>query len=511
MKLNKLLPHIYALILFITAMIMLPVMNSDYLFTIQDNSIFINGHTFMKDMLAYEGGWLLWVSCYLTQFFYHPWIGSIILIIIWILSYYLLLITTRMFKNKWCFILLLPFIFFLYSILSYGYWIYYVKIQGYVFYNSLLFFICVVLTLIICEALRLVKVKKFNIITGAILSLCCVIFHLCGTLWNISKANEFSITMSDDNFHHELSMYRAIDEGRYEDVIEEAKNLNNDQPTNLMVLFKNIALMHTDRLPEMFQINNCGITPKTDDSLKIRISQLAAPLIYYQFGQMNYAYRWAMENSVKHGLSFRNVKIMALASIFNQDFAVAAKYINILKQSVYYRDWAFLHERWIQSSTDFIQSQEYQTIAPLLNDDINELDTDNGFCERWILDHFSNILNPTSEKLEDLLICSSLWSTDEYAFCVHFHDYYQRHKDEHIPALYQEGALLLGNAPESPITLYNFPFDEEISMNFNQFVMDYNDYNSSGADKQKMMNLLKERYSDTFWFYYYFYNDFNIY
>ena len=68
------------LIAFITvAYIMLPVMNADYLYTIQDNSAFINGHTFMMDIVTHKGGWMMWVSCYLTQFFYYPWMGVLML------------------------------------------------------------------------------------------------------------------------------------------------------------------------------------------------------------------------------------------------------------------------------------------------------------------------------------------------------------------------------------------------------------------------------------------------
>ena len=64
--------HIYILAFIIVAYILLPVMNADYLFTIQENNVFISGHTFMMDIVKNEGGWVAWVACYLTQFFYTP-------------------------------------------------------------------------------------------------------------------------------------------------------------------------------------------------------------------------------------------------------------------------------------------------------------------------------------------------------------------------------------------------------------------------------------------------------
>ena len=44
------LKYIYLIAFITVAYIMLPVMNADYLYTIQDNSAFINGHTFMESI-----------------------------------------------------------------------------------------------------------------------------------------------------------------------------------------------------------------------------------------------------------------------------------------------------------------------------------------------------------------------------------------------------------------------------------------------------------------------------
>ena len=105
----------------------------------------------------------------------------------------------------------------------------------------------------------------------------------------------------------------------------------------------------------------------------------------------------------------------------------------------------------------------------------------------------------------------SLWAKDYYAFCIHFYDYVNAHPDRPIPALYQQGAILLGNAEESPITLDGFRFDDLVANNFNSFVQDYNQLQSQGVNEKEMGNRLKPRYGKTFWWYYYFYNDFNIY
>lgn len=491
---------------------LLPAMNSDYLFAIQENSVFIKGRTFMEDTVSDpHGGWLAWVSCYLTQFFYYPWLGSSMLIAVWVATCWLIFRTFNL-KGKWSFVAFLPTLFLLFRLLDYGYWIYYTKTIGYAFSGTLLLLAIALVACLLTEVLRRVFKEKWHKWYP------CIVFAVCLILgswmsggWHLNDhQSEFSVTMNNSNFKHELRMYRAIDEFRYEDALEEMQAVEGE-PTNLMVLLKNIALMHTGRMTDMFKTNNCGIVPDTGDSLQIRISQLAAPLVYYQFGQMNFSYFWSMSNSVTYGLSFRNLKMMVRCSIFNGDFDVAKKYIAMLKTSMFYDDWAREHEEWIRNSTAFVQSIDNQHIGQLVNDDVNMLDSDNGLCEKYIIEHFSDLMRPATPLLEDVIMCMSMWAKDEYAFAIHFYNYIQRHPNQPTPELYQEGAILLCNSERSPIELYDFPFDQMVSDKFNRFVQDYNTLSQQNVSDKEMAKRLRVVYGDTYWWYYYFYDNFNIY
>lgn len=513
---RKYLKYIYLLAFITVAYILLPVMNADYLYTIQDNNVFINGHTFMMETVQHAGGWGTWVACYLTQFFYYPWLGSTILIFFWVAIYW---ITIWMFdiSSKWSFLALIIPVLLLYHLLDYGYWIYYAKAPGFPF----------VLTIDAIFSLLFVWggmsiTRKWNVdfrlkglfIIGVLAVIIVINDWLCpSSPWHFNYGSRGSIktTLTDKNFKHELKMYRALDEFRFEDALKEMPTEQEAAPTNLMVLYKNIALMHTGQMDKMFETGNCGIKPELGDSLHIRTSQLGAPLIYYQFGQMNYAYRWAMENSVQYGLSFRALKMMARTALFNQEFEVAAKYIAMLKNSTFHRKWALEHEAWMLNSTNFYQSQEYQTLAPLLNDGANALDGDDGLCEQFLLEYYSDLDRANSQLLENVTLCMSLWAKDYYAFCIHFYDYVNKHPNNPIPSLYQEGAILLGNADESPITLEKFRFDDLVANQYNRFVQDYTQLQQQGVDEAEMGKRLKPLYGNTYWWYYYFYNDFKIY
>ena len=510
------LKYIYLIAFITVAYILLPVMNGDYLYTIQDNNIFIKGHTFMMDIVQHRGGWGTWISLYLTQFFYYPWLGSTILILLWVAIYW---ITIWMFKigDKFSFLALIVPILLLYHLLDYGYWIYYAKAPGFPFVPTILVIFCLLFTWGVVFLTRNLKISwhlRGLIVIGLLGAILYVHQLLCpSTPWHLDYNYKHSIktTLADKNFKHELRMYRALDEFRFEDVLKEMPTDKEEAPTNLMVLYKNIALMHTGQMDKMFETNNCGIKPVLSDSLQIRTSLLGAPLIYYLFGQMNYAYRWAMENSVQYGLSVRNLKMMTRAAIFNQEFEVAAKYMAMLKSSTFHRSWAIEHEQWMLNSTLFMQSKEHQQLEPMLDNNENEITGDGGLCENYLLDYYPALATPGTFMQETAAMCMSLWAKNHYAYCIHFYDYVENHPNSPIPALYQEGAILLGNAEDSPITLNGFQFDIPIKEKYERFVQDYYQLRQQGVDEHEMGKRLKPFYGNTYWWFYYFYNDFDIY
>lgn len=559
--------HINIIAFIILAYLFLPVWNDDLLYTWQEYSVFISGKTFMTEMLR-EHGLFAWVGCYLTQFFYYPWLGSSMLIAIWVASYYCIADAFKL-KDEFSTIALIPVVCLLMSVIEVGYWIYYLDSPGYCFSNSIILLVASLVTWGVSKIVKPIlglclKGKALDIAAPIILIMCveamlsllgfrresfkhgsyesmsmalpfiavrasfillAVPYHafvgndkrtlsivtgVMGGLFATLGALTNIVNVSDNNFHSELRMYRALDEMRYEDVISEAGQ-NKQEPTSLMVLYKNIALMHTGQMTEMFKTNSCGTMPNVDKDFHVRTASISGEMVYYQFGQMNYAYRWAIENSVKHGMTNARLKMLARCAIFNQEFDVARKYLTMLKATTFYRKWAQERERWTVYAADFFNSKEYQSIEPLLNEDINDLDNDNGSCEKWVLEHFADLIRPTSDMVEELIMCTSLWVEDEYSFLIHFYDYYQKHNNQPTPQLYQEALILLGGVDESPITIDNYPFDTNVKERFSSFINEYRSLSTQGLKPEQIAAKLKPLYGETYWWYYYFYTDFNIY
>lgn len=316
----------------------------------------------------------------------------------------------------------------------------------------------------------------------------------------------------DKRFKSELVMGRALSELRYDDVIQQFVEFKDEPPTNLMVLYKNIALMHTGRLTEMFTTGNCGVMPTSADSTLISINRMAGEEIYFQLGEYNYAYRLAMENAVKHGLTVARVKMMARCAIMNLEMDVAYKYLTLLRRSPYHRDWALNHDRMLRDFVPLVQSKEYQAIQHFCNDAPNMLDTDGGLCLHYILDSYSSLitLNP---DLEDMVMCCALWNKDDGNFMYHFANYVnRRHGNVTIPQLYQEAAYMFAADNNCPYDLSQIPFDNiNIVQRYLRFVNLYSNMKYKGADNETVAHELRSEFGHTYWYYFYCFNDFKIY
>lgn len=133
---GKWMPAILAILFSIIAFYVLVGLNSDYLFAAQEHSLWFNDDAFWCMLANKPARVMLWIGCYLTQFFYTPWVGSLLLIIIWLLTFF---VTLKAFNIKgwWSIVALLPIAALLCSVIDLGYWLYYCKVDGYWFAESI--------------------------------------------------------------------------------------------------------------------------------------------------------------------------------------------------------------------------------------------------------------------------------------------------------------------------------------------------------------------------------------
>ena len=109
------------------AVLALLVFESDFLYRVQEQSLFLNTPLFFRQCMVVSGGLLSWAGAFLTQFFYHPAVGVCLLCLCWAVLVLLLMVTFRI-PSRWAVVTLIPVTLLLLTDVTLGYWIFYLKL-----------------------------------------------------------------------------------------------------------------------------------------------------------------------------------------------------------------------------------------------------------------------------------------------------------------------------------------------------------------------------------------------
>lgn len=136
------------LLVFILFVAYLLYINQEVFYTAHDRSEFLFGTPYFNTLLSKPFGLLQYIGAWLTQLFYHPVLGTAILVAIWILIF---LVGKKAFRLQGyaSALMLLPVACLLTSIVDLGYWIYILPIKGYWFSQSIGYLL---MLLLLCAA-----------------------------------------------------------------------------------------------------------------------------------------------------------------------------------------------------------------------------------------------------------------------------------------------------------------------------------------------------------------------
>ena len=181
------------------------------------------------------------------------------------------------------------------------------------------------------------------------------------------------------NFHTELQMLRAMDEGRWDDLLQEMRESSQQKkPTRQMVIMKDVALAQQGRLGDKaFDYPIGGVRPAMNTNLPIHMAHSGAPLFYYWLGIPNFAFMWCMENNIEYGLSPFYLRIMYRCMMANGETEAAAKYKALLQTTLFHGDYE-VSERELTDVRRFMTGQD-------------ELTNDRGYSEIYLLDRLSQM------------------------------------------------------------------------------------------------------------------------
>ena len=306
--------------------------------------------------------------------------------------------------------------------------------------------------------------------------------------------------MKDENFHHELSMQHHIANLNWEGVLDEASS-QEDEPTRSVVMMRNLALSRLGRQgDDMFLYKNGSKAYAAPFGMRLML--VVGPMMYYQYGMLNYCNRLCMEMGVELDFRTEDYQLLANCALLDGDKPLARKYIGILKQTIFYHDWAEQAEMLLNHRELMAKDAEREPITHMLHYD-DALGGDEGYTERTLMTILARSTYADDPIFLEQTLLASLWTKDIGQFWYHFKDYAKLHPQGPIPRYYQEAAYLYGKI-EGRQEVESMPFSAGIKDNLMRFMSSASNYNDK--DMETVRQALSPFFGDTYYYDYYVMN-----
>ena len=339
------------------------------------------------------------------------------------------------------------------------------------YYGLALFFVLMVLV-------RLDSIKRFRRIATQVLVL--------GALaWAV-----FTYWYKDENFHHELRMQRCIEQNDWQGVVDEAAR-QEDEPTRAIVMMRNLALSRLGRQADEMYLYPNG-SKRYEAPFDMRLMMCIGPMIYYHYGMINYSARLSTEMGVEFGWRVENLKLLAKCALLNKEEGRSRKYLNLLKHTTFYSDWA----------EEAPAMDELKTVARMMHY-TNFLSGDNGYVERFLMNRLAESTSKDDVLFQEQALLASLWTKDITQFWYHFRNYLELHPNARLPRYIQEAAYLYGKL-EGRQMIDQMSIDQSVKQSFENFMAAAQHYNHMEAD---VVREGMKGFNDTYYFDYYLNRD----
>ena len=307
--------------------------------------------------------------------------------------------------------------------------------------------------------------------------------------------------MKDENFHHELAMQHHISNLDWEGVLKEAA-AQKDEPTRAIVMMRNLALSRLGKQGDLMFLYKNG-SKAYDAPFGMRLMLVAGPLIYYQYGMLNYCNRLCMEMGVEFGFRTEDYQLLVNCAVLENDQPLARKYIGILKQTMFYKDWAE-HAETLLGHPDLIaKDSELEPITHMLHYK-NVLTGDQGYTENFLMRELARSTYTEDPVFQEQALLATLWTKDVKRFWHHFNEYIKLHPQGPVPRYYQEAAYLYGKL-EDRQDLDKMPFDASVKESFERFATTMSEYD--GQEVSVAREELYPFFGDTYYYDYYTMSD----
>lgn len=600
---KKFIPNIMWIGTLLSIFIVLLLFESDQLWKIQQNNLFLYSSLFFKQQMVVAGGLLSYLGTFFTQFFYHPWMGIAIFCGWWLLLMWLVKRTFSV-PDRWNILTLIPIAILLVANMQLGNWIYVMRLPGYFFVPTIgvtigvvllwaflrlpanlwlrigyvvivvmsgypllgvyalvsallmavwiwrlssnrqrnLMFVIAALLVVVAVPLvyyrfvycqtNIVNIYRMalpefpfdddylrHLIPYYLLAVCFLAFTIVrfqynfrpvlhwvlqGVLLTAMIAGVWHFWYKDENFHHELRMQRCIEHTDWEGVVEEGRK-QIDEPTRAIVMMRNLALSRLGiQCDEMYNFPKG--TKQSNATFPLQTFHKVGRLINYQYGLMNECHRFCMEEAVGLGWSVELLQYMARTAILDNEPQTARIYLQLLRKTHYYSDWANHMETLMKDQNLLENDKETGPIIHMMQYEDIPSEGD-GYVEKNLMTMLSK-MDSNDPYFQEQAVLAAMWTKNINDFWQRFDKYAQLyqliHPEQNIPRIIQEALYLFGNLEQLPF-IDELPFSQEVTDSFEGFMNLMQQ--CQGRPDDSMKDYIYQQYGHTYYYEYYFQRD----
>ena len=199
-----------------------------------------------------------------------------------------------------------------------------------------------------------------------------------------------------------------------------------------------------------------------------------------------------------------------MIAILLNDTILAKEYLNKLKKTIFYRKWANEQLRLCDDQSLIVQTAPYDMILPLMcYDDMVTSDKDG--CEMFLARHFNGLKPRKTTPLYDrVALFYAMESKQTDLFWTRFISFLNSNKTSSLGRNYQEAAYLFSVINNSK-TLETLPFDDKTKELYSSFMKKAIKVGNINTSLEKARSVFPANLRHTYFFYYYFVNELQMY
>jgi hypothetical protein len=294
----------------------------------------------------------------------------------------------------------------------------------------------------------------------------------------------------DASFHALLSMQYHAARDRWDVVLERARTVTS--PDRLVILYRDVALFKRQRLcDEMFTF------PREGDDMPPYPGAvyIAGPDLLFHHGQLNHAYRWAVERFVQHGMTVDALRVMARVALLNGEFPLAIKHADALARVPFHASEADVYRQHAARPATLLKAS---FLPRGLSPRENRLGEKTALLEPFLLEYHRDAPPDTREALELSVAAALVLKVTE-----RFHALFPLYGQNGIalPRHVREAALLFARLEQRDEEAIP-GIDAVTRQRFDRFLAALVDVQAMPAAQRSFVALAKQ-FGDTYWYYYF--------